>query len=177
MYVLIPLNGPFFVFNSLLSFHCCDICCPHLFLVFLKHFILSVLAKHHDSDQFGCSLKFQLAPDGEPQLLCETGKKTPKLKTYEPLKYCWQFYQRCFSDNRCSYLYFFKYLWIYILFRATGNLLLMINVVILLIFMDFNSFSSYSLCSILYNTFLWLGGLQEILRGQLGFYFLNKQTD
>lgn len=107
LYVLIPLNGPCSVFNSSLSFHSCDIWCPHLFLVFPKHFILSVLAKHHDSDQFGCSLKTQLTPDGEPQLLCETDKKTPNLKTYEPLKYCWQFYQRCFPDNRCSYLYFF----------------------------------------------------------------------
>lgn len=107
LYVLIPLNGPCSVFSSSLSFHSCDIWCPHLFLVFPKHFILSVLAKHHDSDQFGCSLKSQLTPDGEPQLLCETDKKPPNLKTYEPLKYCWQFYQRCFPDNRCSYLYFF----------------------------------------------------------------------
>lgn len=152
LFLFISLNCPFSVFNSSLSSHSCDICCPHLFLVLPKHFMLSVLAKHHDSDQFGCSLKSQLTPDGE---LCETGKNPPKPKNLRTLKVLLAVLSKMFFRQQVFlFLFFKKYLWNCISFRTSGTVLLMTNVVILLIFMGFNSCSNYSLCTVLYNTFL-----------------------
>lgn len=50
---------------------------PAFIFSILEAFYNSLLAKHHDSDQSGCSFKSQLTPDGEPQL-CVKQVKNPQ---------------------------------------------------------------------------------------------------